>query len=454
MKILVTGGAGFVGSHLVDRLLQLGHEVIVVDNLATGYRHNLNPRARFYEVSLLDESLGEIFQIEKPDIVNHHAAQNDVRRSSADPVFDAQHNIIGSIRLIQCCIEHNVQKVIYASSGGTDITNFYQRHGGEVISTAINKYISVRITGQRNHQIAVSTPHHCETGSALDQIQHPLIREAMRKTGVTCGISVTVIADVTSRGCGLGSSSALTVGLLNALYAYRRIEMPAETLAHQACEIEIDHLNQPIGKQDQYIAAYGGLRWIQFNRYGSVQTQDIPTTAETLAHLEQNLMLFYTGIQRRAETILHEQKRAANPQTLLQMRELVPTFYDALVNGNTEACLNEIGHLLHRTWQLKRSLCESISNSMLDTIYERAVTAGALGGKILGAGGGGYFLFYVPKEKQQAVTATLSALGLSQSTFHFEPKGSQIIAGRNLDESHYPYRGEWHTTQTPHVHFP
>ena len=119
MKILVTGGAGFIGSHLTDRLLQHGHEVVVVDNLATGYRHNLNPRARFYEVSLLDSSLDEIFEREKPDIVNHHAAQNGVRQSNADPVFDAQHNIIGSIRLIQCCIEYGVKKVIYASSGGT-----------------------------------------------------------------------------------------------------------------------------------------------------------------------------------------------------------------------------------------------------------------------------------------------------------------------------------------------
>ena len=288
--------------------------------------------------------------------------------------------------------------------------------------------------------------------SDLDRIQHPLIRESARKAGVTGGVSITVTSDVPSHGCGLGSSSALTVGLLNALYAYRGIDMSIEVLAQQACEIEVDHLGQPIGKQDQYIAAYGGLRRIQFNKDESVNAQDIPITPETVAHLEENFTLFYTGIQRRAETILHEQKRSASSETLLQMRELVPVFYDVLVKGNHTDCFNEVGHLLHRAWEMKRSLCDSISNPMLDTIYERAIAAGALGGKILGAGGGGYFLFYVPTEKQETVTTALSDLGLSRLGFRFEPKGSQIIEGRNLDEGHYPYRRQRHMTQIPHFH--
>ena len=347
--------------------------------------------------------------------------------------------------------------------GGTDIANFYQRYGGEVVSTSIDKYIFVRITRERNSQIAINTLDYHETVSDPNHIQHSLIREAVRKTNVPGGISITVTSDIPSRGCGLGSSSALTVGLLNALYAYQGIEISTATLAHQACEIEIERLNQPIGKQDQYIAAYGGLRRIQFNRDESVHTQDIPVTLETVAHLQQNFILFYTGIQRRAETILHEQKRSASPQTLLQMRELVSAFYNVLVKGNHkgcpykndnhEDCLDEVGHLLHRAWVLKRSLCDSISNSMLDTIYERASAAGALGGKILGAGGGGYFLFYVPTEKQGAVTAALSDLGLSRLGFCFEPKGSQIIEDTNLDEGHYPYRRQRHTTQIPHFRF-
>ena len=336
--------------------------------------------------------------------------------------------------------------------GGTDIANFYREHGGEVISTAIDKYISVHITREQSSQIAINTLDYHETVSDPDHIQHPLIRETVRKAGTAGGVSITVTSDIPSRGCGLGSSSALTVGLLNALYAYQGIEMPVEILAHQACEIEIERLNQPIGKQDQYIAAYGGLRRIQFNRDESVDTPEITVAPGTIACLEQCFTLFYTGIQRRAETILHEQKRSASPQTLLHMKELVSAFYAVLVKGNHDGCsYDEIGHLLDHAWQLKRSLCDSISNPMLDTIYESAIAAGALGGKILGAGGGGYFLFYVPTKKQETVTDALSNLGLSRLGFRFEPKGSQITGGRNLDEGHYPYHRHQHMTQIPHL---
>ena len=222
--------------------------------------------------------------------------------------------------------------------------------------------------------------------------------------------------------------------------------MSAESFAHQACEIEIERLNQPIGKQDQYITAYGGLRHIQFNSDERVYTQKRPVTDETAACLERNFMLFYTGIQRSAETILHEQKRSASPQTLLKLKKLMPQFCNILVKDRHENRSYQIGHLLDCAWQLKRSLCDSISNPMLDTIYERAVAAGAVGGKLLGAGGGGYFLFYVPTERQQIVTAALSDLGLTRMVFRFEQKGSQVTVERNPNESHYPYSRERHKT--------
>ena len=210
-------------------------------------------------------------------------------------------------------------------------------------------------------------------------------------------------SDVPSQGSGVESSSALTVGLLNALYAYRGVEVSAETLARQVCEIEIERLKQPIGKQDQYVAAYGGLRRIQFNSDESVAIQHILVPAKTIANWEQHFLLFYTGIQRRAEAILHEQKRSASLQTLLQIKELVPLFYNVLVKEGREVCFANVGYLLHRAWALKRSLCDSISNPILDTTYERAVDADALGGKILGAGGGGYFLFYVELQGTQII---------------------------------------------------
>ena len=220
--------------------------------------------------------------------------------------------------------------------GSTDIANFYRQHGGEVISTAIDKYISVRITRRRNSQIGINTPDHRETVSDPDQIQHSLIREAVRKIcppasgGVRGGgISITVTSDIPSRGCGLGSSSALTVGLLNALYAYRGIEMPTEILAHQACEIEIERLNQPIGKQDQYIAAYGGLRRIQFNKDESVHTQEIAVTPETIARLEPPILHRDPTTRRdhltQTETFCKSSNTSANQGTRTRILRCTPT---------------------------------------------------------------------------------------------------------------------------------
>ena len=305
--------------------------------------------------------------------------------------------------------------------GGTDIAGFYHRYGGEVISTTIDKYITVKISQREDKKIAVWTEKtKAELGlapslvSALDEIQHPLIRETMRKTGVKSGVSIEITSDISARGTGLGSSSALTVGLLNALYAYRGERWNAESLARDACEVEIDILGNPIGKQDQYASAYGGLRRFWFEPDDSVITERFQTS-ETL---EKHLMLFDTGIQRNASTILSEQKRTASPTSLLKIRELVPRFCNALMRKD----FDKVGQLLHENWQLKRGLAGFISNDRLDTTYRLALDTGALGGKVLGAGGGGYFLFYVPEAQQSAVISALDGLA-SHTPFRFEPCG-------------------------------
>ena len=316
--------------------------------------------------------------------------------------------------------------------GGTDIADFYRRYGGEVISTTMDKYITVEVTPRTDEEIAIKTAGNgkeqrslfptddsWQTVSCLDKVDHPLIREALRKTDVQSGVSIEVTSDISARGTGLGSSSALTVGLLNALYAYRGERWNAEKLARAACEVEINILGNPIGKQDQYAAAYGGLRRFWFEPDDSV----IAELYQTSEILEKHLMLFDTGIQRSANTILSEQKHAASPKSLLKIRELVPRFCNALMRND----FDKVGQLLHENWQLKRGLAGSISNDQLDTTYRLALDAGALGGKLLGAGGGGYFLFYVPLVQQGEVISALDGLA-SPTPFRFEPNGSQLIS--------------------------
>ena len=308
--------------------------------------------------------------------------------------------------------------------GGTDLPDFHRVEPGVVVSTAINKYMYIVVNKRFDDTIRVSYSE-TEIVEDVEEIQHPIVREALKSAGVTKGIEIASIADIPAR-TGLGSSSSFTVGLLNALYAYKGILKSAEDLAREACHIEIDTLGEPIGKQDQYIAAYGGLRYIQFNPDETVFTAPIICSSETKEKLAQNLLLFYTGDTREAGSILKEQKaNTKQADKLASLRRMSNLAFELKEKLNKGSSPDVLGEFLHKGWLLKRQLASGISSSKIDEFYEKALAAGALGGKILGAGGGGFLLLYCPKEKQPKVREALSNLTLTQ--FSFEPEGSKII---------------------------
>jgi D-glycero-alpha-D-manno-heptose-7-phosphate kinase len=309
--------------------------------------------------------------------------------------------------------------------GGSDLPAFYQSEPGAVISTAINKYIYITVNKKFDRQIRASYSV-TEIVDSLGELKHELIRESMRMTGIEEGIEITSISDIPSAGTGMGSSSAYTVGLLNALHAYQGLHAGAERLASEACKIEIDICRKPIGKQDQYITAYGGLQCIRFNPDGSVWVDPIVCQPGTKAELQRRLMLFYTGITRSANVILEEQKQntlsnAKVRNTLREMSQMAQAMRGALcANG-----LDNFGEMLHQGWLMKRSLSAGISNSHIDQWYERAREHGAIGGKLLGAGGGGFLLLYAHPEHHPAIISALAEL--KHIDFRFEAQGSKII---------------------------
>ena len=308
--------------------------------------------------------------------------------------------------------------------GGTDFFDFYKNDGGAVMSATIDQYMYVTVNKRFDNGIRLSYSM-TEIVEHVDQLKHELIREAMKLTGVTEGIEITTIADVPSRGTGLGSSSALTVGALNALYAYKGVYASAERLAREACRIEIDLLKQPIGKQDQYIAAYGGIQHIEFHPNEEVWVDPVMIPVEIRNRLDENLMLFFTGITRQAASILVNQKAKIhqNNGLLKQMREQVAELRRCLCHGIKE--LDRFGQILHQNWLLKRRLADGISNGSIEGIYTRARKAGAIGGKVAGAGGGGFLLLYCPKERQDSVRSALKEI--KELKFRFEPQGSKIV---------------------------
>jgi D-glycero-alpha-D-manno-heptose-7-phosphate kinase len=288
--------------------------------------------------------------------------------------------------------------------GGTDFAEFYRRQDGLVLSSGIDKYVHV-IVKERFDDLIYLNYSRKEIVTSVTDIQHDLVREAMRIAGVTHGVEITTLADVPSEGTGLGSSSSITVALLLALHTYQGHLCTAEALAQQACKIELDLLGKPIGKQDQYIAAFGNIYTFRFHGDESVTAERIRVVDDVKRRLNERLMLFYTNRTRSADTILSTQRANVSSrfETLRIMRDQALEGRRLLEGGRLE----EFGALLHTAWECKRSLADGITDTEIDAMYAAARSKGVLGGKISGAGGGGFLLLYCPLERQQEVREVL-----------------------------------------------
>ena len=311
--------------------------------------------------------------------------------------------------------------------GGTDFDDYFTRYGGAVLNTTIDKYVYVVVKQRYDNMIRVSYSKQ-EVVDTVDELEHEIIREAMKRAGVTRGVEIITLADVPSHGSGLGSSSSVSVGLLHALYAYKDEYKSPDELAQEACRIEIDILKKPIGRQDQYIAAYGDMQFITFSGQGIIPERiDIPF--EEKRSFENNLLLFDTGLTRNSNEVLAEQLTNIDLRLdiLNAIRNSAYRARELIISG----VFDDIGLLLAENWELKKQLSSTITNPEIDEMYQAARKAGAIGGKISGSGGGGFLLLYCPQERQDRVRTALSKL--RELPFHFECFGSRMVYSGALD---------------------
>jgi len=298
-----------------------------------------------------------------------------------------------------------------------------------VLSAAIDKYIYITVNRKFDDRVRASYSV-TEIVNHASELRHELIREALRLVGIEGGVEITSISDVPSQGTGLGSSSSYTVGLLNALYAFTGRLVSAECLAAEACRIEIEICGKPIGKQDQYIAAYGGISAVTFRPDGSVDVERLPLKDEVIDELESNLVIYYSGVERAASSVLKEQAKTivenkdAAVQRMHRIKELGYETKRILLAGQVDT----YGEMLHEHWTNKRKLAANMSDSNIDEHYEVARKAGAIGGKLMGAGGGGFFMFYVRPAERRRVHEALIARGLRPLRFRFDFDGARIMA--------------------------
>ena len=307
--------------------------------------------------------------------------------------------------------------------GGSDLREFYSKHQGAVLSTSIDKYMYISSHKYFEEDKIRAKYSITETVDNIDDLKHDIIREALKMVNIRGGVEVSSIADIPA-GTGMGSSSAFTVGLLHNLNAIKREYASKEMLANSACQMEIDVLKEPIGKQDQYAASYGGLNIFRFNANETVTVEPLHLKKEVYKELQDNLVLFYIGNARKASDILVEQKAniayADKISVLKDMVTLVDVLKDVLYKGT----LDEFGLLLHQNWMLKQRLASKISNDYVEDLYQLGIKNGASGGKLLGAGGGGFILFYCPKERQANF---IKAMPVRHFDFKFDQEGTKLI---------------------------
>jgi D-glycero-alpha-D-manno-heptose-7-phosphate kinase len=306
--------------------------------------------------------------------------------------------------------------------GGTDFSSFYREEGGCALSSAIDKYIFVTIKERFDSKLRIGYTQ-TEMVDGIDEIHHELIRESLRLTGIEQGVEITTMGDIPSEGSGLGSSSTVTVGALHAMYSYHGEIVSAERLAREACAIEIETLKKPIGIQDQYIAAYGGLRFFEFLPSGDVKTEKVKLSPDSLRVLNNNFMLFFTGVSRSSSSILKEQTHNMKDRRG-ELREIKQMALQARCDIEKEN-FDTLGTLIHQSWEIKKRLAGTISNERINDMYETARRSGAIGGKLTGAGGGGFLLLYVPYECQNKVRSALN--GLQELPFRLEADGTKVI---------------------------
>jgi len=313
--------------------------------------------------------------------------------------------------------------------GGTDLRSFYIKHGGFIFSAAINKYMFINVNKPIVDDLVRVKYSKSEITESINEIKHDIVRECCKMMGIENAIEIISMADIPA-GTGLGSSSSYTVGLLNALHNMKRNFTSLKELAEEACKIEIDIIGKPIGKQDQYIATFGGLTVLEIDKNGEVEVREVEISPEFIEDLENNIIIFYEGSSRNADVILSEQsakvdrKEEEAVSNMLLIKEIGYRILEAIERGR----LREFGELMHEHWCAKKKISKKMTKPHIDYLYEIARANGAVGGKIMGAGGGGFFMFYCENNDKFKLRKAMAEKGLKELKYHFDFEGTKVLA--------------------------